>query len=595
MIQSNKRTAPMGLTPLLQLWPWLKPQRKLIYLGSILIPVVAFVAMIQPMILKKTVDEGIIAGNWQLTLKWASISLTLSFLTYVLTGAQTITTSIAVHRMIRTLRSALMQHVLKLSAAWHDNQISGALATRATSDFDTLSESLNQGVLTSVIDVLVLAGCITGMFLLSPKLATTAVVVLPVITWLVLWFSKRLNASMLASRKNLATLNGFTQEAITSLSAIKLLNAHNGVTSRYHTLNQQCKKSQLENVFYDALMFASIDGISSITLGITLFTAITWIGYDSVFSAGLMVAFVQYIQQLFEPLKQLGTKMAMLQGAFTSIDRIFGLLNLKEKADGDLDVRWSSQVDVNFNRVSFSYKPSQPDVLCDISFHLPAGKSMAVIGRTGSGKSTIVKLLTKLYQGYRGNILINGQDVSKLRSDQLRGHIGIVPQDVVLFEGSILFNIRLGDDNITTRQVLDALETVGAHQFIENLPGGLEFIVKENGSNLSHGQRQLLVFARAIVKKPSLMILDEATSNIDPHSEALIQAATSRILSDRTVLVIAHRLETIKKCDAILVLENGKVVEAGAPSELLKNSGRYQKLLEFAGSSPISGLLSESN
>ena len=254
--------SPIGISPLLKLWPWLRPHRNLVYLGSAMIPIVAVIAMIQPLILKKAIDDGILAGNWQVTMRWASLCLFMSILTYVLGGIQTIATSIAVHRMIYSMRSSLMGHVLRLPASWHDNQISGALATRATSDFDTLSESLNQGVLSSVIDILVLVGCIAGMFLLSTKLAVTALIILPIMTWLVIWFSKKLNTSMLASRKNLATLNGFTQEAITSLSAVKLLNAERGVSGRYQKLNQQYKNSQLENVFYDALMFASIDGNS---------------------------------------------------------------------------------------------------------------------------------------------------------------------------------------------------------------------------------------------------------------------------------------------------------------------------------------------
>lgn len=582
MTEISRRLSPAGWRPLVKLWPWLKPHKKLVYVGSAMIPLVALISMAQPLLVKKAIDQGILTGDWRATLIWASLCLSLSIASYIMGGVQTLATSIAVHRMIYQLRSALMRHVLNLPASWHDNQISGSLATRATSDFDTLSESLNQGVLSSVIDILVLVGCITGMFLLSAKLAVTALIVLPIITWLVLWFSKKLNTSMLASRKNLATLNGFTQEAITSLSAVKLLNAESSIAGRYNSLNQKFKKSQLENVFYDAFMFASIDGISSITLGIALYLAISWAGYENVFSAGLIVAFVQYIQQLFEPLKQLGTKMAMLQGAYTSIDRIFGLLDLTEKIGGELPAAWEHPASIEFKRVSFSYKKGTQDVLKDINFKLPAGRSMAVIGRTGSGKSTIAKLLTKLYTGYTGTILIGDQSIAPLQPSNVRRHLGIVPQDVVLFEGSIAFNIQLGDDTITDQQIIDSLITVGANDFVKSLPGGLNFFVRENGSNLSQGQRQLIVFARALVKNPSIIILDEATSHIDPQSEILIQTATSKILKGRTVIVIAHRLETIKKCDLITVIENGQIVEMGSPQELLSHHGRYEQLLNFA-------------
>lgn len=548
-------------------------------LGTVLIPMVAVVTMFQPLIVKRVIDEGIVRGDMTFTIWGASACLTLSFLSYVLSGAQAITTSSAVHKMIRDLRSHLIRHVLRLSASWHDSQISGALATRATSDFDNLSESLNQGVLSSVIDILVLFGCISGMFILSPKLAVVALIILPIMTWLVIWFSKKLNTAMLASKKNLAILNGFTQEALASVSAVKLLNAEKSVSNRYNKLNVQYRDAQLENVFYDALMFATIDGISSITLGVALFIAIRWSGYADNLTAGLMVAFIQYIQQLFEPLKQLGTKMAMLQGAFTSIERIFGLMEKQEFVAGDRTMRWPSQVDVQFDHVSFAYKASKSKTLSDISFRVPAGSSLAIIGSTGSGKSTVIKLLTKLYDGYSGSIRVAGTDIKDLDPDHIREQMGIVPQDLVLFEGSIEFNISLGSRNISKEEIIRAAHLVGADRFINDLPGGLDFHVKENGSNLSHGQKQLIVFARALTKNPPIVILDEATSSIDPQSEALIQEATKRILKDRTVVVIAHRLETIRRCDNILVIEHGRLVEMGPPAELERRGGRYQNLL----------------
>lgn len=550
-------------------------------LGTTLIPIIALVTMFQPLIVKRVIDEGIIRGDMAFTIWGASACLTLSFLSYLLSGTQAITTASAVHKMIRDLRSHLIRHVLRLSASWHDSQISGALATRATSDFDNLSESLNQGVLSSVIDILVLFGCIAGMFILSPKLAIVALIILPIMTWLVIWFSRKLNAAMLASKKNLAVLNGFTQEALASVSAVKLLNAEKGVSNRYNKLNVQYRDAQLQNVFYDALMFATIDGISSITLGVALFMAIRWSGYADNLTAGLMVAFIQYIQQLFDPLKQLGTKMAMLQGAFTSIERIFGLMEKQEFVSGDRTMSWPNQVDVQFDHVSFAYKSSKSKTLSDISFRVLAGSSLAIIGSTGSGKSTIIKLLTKLYDGYSGTIRVAGTDIKFLDPEHTRGQMGIVPQDLVLFEGSIEFNISLGAKHISKEEIIRAAHLVGADRFINDLPGRLDFHVKENGSNLSHGQKQLIVFARALTKNPPIVILDEATSSIDPQSEALIQEATERILKDRTVVVIAHRLETIRRCDNIIVIEYGRLVETGPPAELERRGGRYQNLLEL--------------
>jgi len=572
----------LAFASLVKLWPWLRPNKGLVLIGSSMIPVVAIIAMFQPLTIQRAIDEGILKGDLRQTIFWASACLGLSFISYIFSGIQALTTATAVHRMIRDLRTTLMSHVLRLAPAWHDHQISGALATRATSDFDTLSESLNQGVLSSVIDILVLIGCIAGMFILSPKLALTALVILPVMTWLVIWFSKRLNGTMLASRKNLAALNGFTQEAMTSLSAVKLLNAEKGVTTRYNTLNKLYRDTQLENVYYDSLMFSSIDGISSITLGVVLFIAIKATGHGTDLTAGILVAFVQYVQQLFEPLKQLGTKMAMLQGAFTSMERIFGLLDRNDKVSGSAPVSWPNSVTIDFKNVSFAYKPHGTDALSNVSFSLPAGKSLAIIGSTGSGKSTIAKLITKLYDGYRGSVEIAGQPILDFDPENVRSNMGIVPQDIVLFEGSIAFNISFGRPGVSREQIESAAKIIGAETFINQLPGQYEFQVREQGANLSHGQRQLIVFARALVSNPPLLILDEATSSIDPQSEALIQTATAKLLAGRTVIVIAHRLATIKRCDLVLVLEHGKVSQFGTPAQLLQSGGRYSQLLSLS-------------
>lgn len=351
---NKPKSSSVAFTSLIKLWPWLKPNKGLVITGSLMIPVVSVIAMFQPLAVRHAIDEGILKGDIQMTMRWAAICLALAFASYVFSGIQSVTTATAVHRMIRDLRTALIRHVLRLAPAWHDNQISGALATRATSDFDTLSESLNQGVLSSLIDVMVLIGCIAGMFILSSKLAIAAIFILPVMTWIVVWFSTKLNESMLSSRKNLASLNGFTQEALTSLNAVKLLNAEDGVTKRYGTLNTAYRDAQLENVYFDSLMFATIDGISSITLGIVLFIAIRASGLGSDLTAGVMVAFVQYVQQLFEPLKQLGSKMAMLQGAFTSMERIFGIMERKDHVQGDVPAAWNGPVNLSFEDVTFT-------------------------------------------------------------------------------------------------------------------------------------------------------------------------------------------------------------------------------------------------
>lgn len=573
------KVSPLSqLKDLAKLWPWLRRSKHLIIISAVMIPIAAMLETAAPLIVQRTIDQGVMPKDMDAVLKWGGLYLGVVILSYLFRVVQSVTTATAVHKMILEIRESLVRHVLRLPSTFHDKQLSGSLATRATGDFDNLSESLNQGVLSSVIDVVSLAGCVVGMFILSPKLALITIVLVPAVTWVVLWFSKKLNHSMMEARKKIAALNGFTQEAFSAMSAVKLLNATKQVTSRYRTLNRSHRDAQMQSVFYDAFMFATLDGISSITLGIVLFVVIQSYDIGTTLSAGVIVGFVQYVQQIFEPLKQLGTKMAMLQGAFTSIDRIFGLLDRKEHIPGDKPVHWQTAPQVLFEHVSFSYGTESGGVLYDVSFEIKPETSLALVGATGSGKSTIVKLLCKMYAGHQGKILLGGEDINSLDPEDVRRRMAIVPQDIVLFDGSIAFNIGLGAPDVTLDDIKAAAAITGADRFIRSLDGTYDFPVREGATNLSHGQRQLIAFTRALVRRPSIIVLDEATSSIDPQSEALVQESLARILKGRTVIVIAHRLNTIERCDQVIVLERGRVVETGGVSELMAIKGFFYRL-----------------
>jgi ATP-binding cassette subfamily B protein len=463
--------------------------------------------------------------------------------------------------------------------------MSGALVTRATSDFDNLNESLNQGVLSSIVDLAVLVGALVGLFLLDWKLALVTLIILPLTVMIIVLFSRALKHSMLLARVKIAALNAFTQECLYGSSTIKLLIAHRDSNRRFQKLAIEYRDAQMKSVVADAALFALLDGVSSITIGIILWLAVSDMHGSSVLSAGIMIAFVQYVQNLFDPLKQLGNKIAMLQGAFTAIDRIFGIFETREFIGGEEPVK-KLEGTVEFKNVSFQYLPDSR-TLKNVSFRLQKGESLAIVGATGSGKSTVIKLLTKLYDGYEGHISVDGYDLQTMNGQELRRQIAIVPQDIVIFHGTVAFNIGLGDEQTDRERIQSAARFVGADRFIEQLPGGYDFMVREGGDNLSHGQRQLLAFARAIAKDPRIMILDEATSSVDPASEALIQQAIERIFTGRTLIVIAHRLSTIRKCDQILVLDHGEVMEMGSHEELLTKRGRYFELHQkMAAESP---------
>ncbi len=568
------------LLGLARVWPFLKPSKKQLFVAASLIPVISLLQMSLPLIIKRTVDKGVLPN--QPDEIWFGVSLGILAIIgeYLTRASQTLLTANAVHKMIRSMRTALVDHIMKLSSSFHDHTMSGALVTRATSDFDNLSESLNQGVLTSIVDFALLIGAVTGLFLLNWQLALCALILLPLVAFIVVFFSRILKQTMLAARVKIATLNAFTQECLYGISTVKSLTAETDTQQKFDELAAGYRKAQMNSVKIDAFLFAILDGISSITIGIVLWFALSpFMGAASSITIGVMIAFVQYIQNLFDPLKQLGNKIAMLQGAFTSLERIFGIFAKRDFIDGS-EERQIELGRIEVKGLSFSYQSegAGQTVLQDIDFHVDNGRSLALVGATGSGKSTIIKLIAKLYQGYQGSIKIDGVDIRNWDESSLRRQIAIVPQDIVIFEGTIASNISLNAPHISQEEIRRAAELVGAQGFIELLEKGYDTEIQEGGRNLSHGQRQLLAFARALAHHPKIIILDEATSSVDPQSEAQIQAAIDNILRDRTVIVIAHRLSTIQKCDEILVLRQGQIIEQGNHQQLMQSRNYYFEL-----------------
>jgi ATP-binding cassette subfamily B multidrug efflux pump len=577
-VAASRRGFFAEMAGLSKLWPYLRSQKKLIIAAALMVPVISALQTALPLILKYSIDHGILENDSQ-ALFWSAVLFFVVVLAeYAVRASQSVLSSLAVHRMIKSLRSKLVRHVLRLKCSFHDKTLSGSLVTRATSDFDNLSESLNMGVLTSVVDLAVLAGCIIGMFVLDWHLAIWAVLVVPFVGMIVQWFSKGLKTTMMKARVKIAALNAYTQECLYGHATIKTLVAEKDAGKKYDQLNIEYRDAQMGSVVLDALMFAVLDGIASITIGVVLWLIVKEFWADataSAISVGVIIAFVQYIQQLFEPMKHLGNKMAMLQGAFTSIDRIFTILGKDDFVSGNGDIG-KVEGRLSFKKVSFSYSANHASpVLHDVSFNINPGESLAIVGATGSGKSTIIKLVSRLYDGYEGSIALDGHEISYLDPHKVRQHIAIVPQDIVLFDGTLAFNISLNHPGITREQIIHVCQKLGADRFIDRLPDTYDFKIKEQGANLSHGQRQVLAFARAMVRNPELIILDEATSSVDPGSEEIIQQATNTMLAEKTVIVIAHRLSTIRRCTNIMVLDKGRIVEEGSHAELVAKQGAY--------------------
>ena len=561
-----------------KLWPWLRVSKGRVFFALGLIPLIAALQTSVPLIIKDTIDRGVQHGRFDIITTGAIIFFVVVVCEYAGRSGQALLMALSVHRMIRDLRLSLVRHIMKLSARFHDHSLSGALVTRATSDFDNLSESLNQGVLTALVDMSMLVGAVIGLLILDWQLALCIFMVLPVVAVVVTTFSRLLKRAMLNARSRIAALNAYNQECLYGASTIKLLAAEEAAEGRITRLAKEYRNAQMTSVILDALMFSTLDGMAVITMGVFLWVALAGLAGEATLTPGLLVAFIAYINAMFEPLKQLGNKMAMMQGAFTSIDRIFGIMETRDFVAGQ-DRLPSIAGHIEFDHVSFSYggRP-QDQVLHDISFELNQGESMAIVGSTGSGKSTIIKLISKLYDGYEGCIRLDGTDLREFEGSHLRRMMSIVPQDIVLFDGTVAFNISLGQEEISRSDVEEACRLVGADHFIRQLPGGYDATITEGGQNLSQGQRQLIAFARALARDPGLIILDEATASVDPESETFIQRAISRVMESRTVIVIAHRLSTIRSCDQIMVIERGKVQESGNHTELLQRQGAYHRL-----------------
>lgn len=561
-----------------RLWPFIKVSRFKLIVAAILVPIISITQSSIPLVIKWIIDNGILKEDADNIMQGITVGLLLIVTEYFVRAGQTLLTASSVHLMIRDMRQFLVRHILRQSASFHDKNLSGALVTRATSDFDNLSESLNQGVLNAIVDLAVLAGAIGGLLMLNWKLAACALILLPGVAFIVNRASRHLKRSMLSARSHIAGLNAYTQECLYNFVTLKLLNGLEKSRLKFTNLAHKYRNAQMKSVIIDASLFAFLDGISSITIGIILWFAVSYfLGENSALSAGVLIAFVQYVQNLFDPLKQLGNKIAMLQGAFTALDRIFKIIDTESYVEGAEQVNKLDKI--SFRDVSFSYSSSDKLILKNVNFDLNAGESLALVGRTGSGKSTIIKLISKLYGSYQGSIRVNNQaELRSIEGKSIREYLAIVPQDITMFAGSIIFNITFGQEDITLEQVIKTSKILGLHQFISSLPEGYDTVVNEKGSSLSHGQKQLIVFARAMVKDPKFIILDEATSAVDPESERLIQTAIDTIMKDRTVIVIAHRLSTIEKCDSIILLNQGEVIEQGSHLELMRNEGSYFRL-----------------
>jgi ATP-binding cassette subfamily B multidrug efflux pump len=557
-----------------------------VVLGSMLLfPAVAAVELLQPYLVKVAVDAHILRADWTgLARIVALYAATLAAL-YGLRTAQGYLLQLAGQRVMHDLRGALFAHLQRLEAAFFDRNPVGRLMTRVLNDVEAVSEAFTSGVFAVVADVVTLLGAVAVMLWMNWRLALVTFAVVPVLVVVVGWLRARMRETYREARRRLARLNGFLQESIQGMSVIQLFGREDHELSRFAALTGGYRRALFESTIYESSLYAVVEALGSAALA-----CLIWYGGREIvaetLSFGALVAFIQYTHRFFLPIRDLGAKYTVMQSAMASSERIFELLDQTPAivsppaAMGTREARRDAS-GAAFRSVWFAYE-GEHWVLRDCSFRVAPGEHVALVGATGAGKSTCARLLNRTYDVTRGQVLVGGVDVREWDLESLRHHVGIIFQDTVLFSGTVEANLRLGANGRVSREELEhAVEVANARAVVEALPRGLAEELGERGANLSHGQRQLLAIARALVYDPALLVLDEATSSVDPESEALIREAMRRLLAGRTSVTIAHRLSTVQAADRILVLHQGRVREEGTHTDLLRRGGLYAKLYEL--------------
>jgi ATP-binding cassette subfamily B multidrug efflux pump len=566
-----------------QVMRMVRPYKRTFFLTAFLTVVLAPLAVVRPKLLQTMVDDYITPGDMQGMFTLAAIILGLLVLEVVIRYFFLYHADWLGQATIRDLRVKIFNHVNSLNLGYFDKTPIGQSTTRTISDIESINTIFSEGSITILADLLTILAVLVMMFLTSWKLTLVVLSVFPLLIWGSIRFKESVRKSYEKVRNHIATMNAFLQERISGMRIVQIFNAEARESEKFRQINRDYTSANLRAIFAYAIFFPVVDIISALSLGLMV-----WYGAGSVLSEevtiGVLVAFPLYISMLYRPIRMLADKFNTLQMGLIAAERVFKLLDNNDRVQNTGSFAPKKlKGEVAFDHVWFSYSGDLENdaVLADVSFQINPGETLAIVGSTGSGKTTIISLLNRFYDIQQGSIRIDGRDLHDFDVFALRRRVAVVLQDVFLFSGTVLENITLRDPNITEQQVVEAAKMIGAHKFIKKLPGGYHYQVMERGATLSMGQRQLISFVRALVFNPDVLILDEATSSIDPESEGIIQHAIEKLIARRTSIIIAHRLSTIRHATNILVLDKGEVQEFGAHDALLSiENGKYRDLYE---------------
>ncbi|MCZ2809424.1 MAG: ABC transporter ATP-binding protein [Candidatus Bathyarchaeota archaeon] len=540
--------------------------------------VVSLTGLLPPYLLQVAIDNYMVNSDFAGLTLIAMILIGVYLVNWISDYLRTYQMSWMGENMVNELRKQLFSHLQELSFGFYDRSEAGEIISRVTNDTDTLSQIFVQGVLTLISDVLTLIGIVAIMLLLSVPMTLAAFSVIPPLILLIFVFQSRLRRAYRATRNKIAVVTSRLEQSISGIKEIQSFTREQDAIKDFRQANVENLQANVQAGKLFALLMPAVQIVGAIGTCVVL-----WFGGISIISGsitlGIVIAFLLYVNKFFQPLVDLTTFYNTVQSAMSAAERIFVTLDTKpEIADAQDAVELShAKGEIVFNHVTFGYDPDR-SVLEDVNIHVEPGKTLAIVGPTGAGKSTIVKLLSRFYELQKGTVTVDGWDVRKVTLNSLHKQMGVVLQEPFLFSGTIMENIKYGKLDATDGEVEQVAKIVGIHKFISSLPQGYETDVGERGSRLSVGQRQLVSFARALLSDPPILILDEATSSVDPYTELKIKKALTVLLKNRTSLVIAHRLSTVRNADNIIVINEGKIVEEDNHTELMKKKGMYHRL-----------------
>jgi len=562
-----------------------KPYKKVFAFAAFCVLLLSFLSPLRPYLIGKMVDNYIVnTQNKELLLNWSIGIIGLLFIEGILQFVSSYFSNLLAQSVIRDIRRKLFSHVVSFRMKYFDKTPIGALVTRVVSDLEAITQVFSSGIMEMSRDLISLLVVLSLMFYTNWELSLMTLIPIPLLIFATRIFARAMKSAFQLERKQVTKLNTFVQEHLTGMSIVQLFNKNKEEYSKFVEINNGHRKAHINAVWANSIFFPVVEILSSLSIAFLLVWGALNAGGKTNIEIqamyGQIIAFTLWIYQLYRPIRQLADKFNVLQRGIVRAERIFEIMDRNDhRQDSGKHEGVDFRKDISFDKVSFSYTENN-DVLKQINLKIETGKMIAIVGATGSGKSTIVNVLGRFYEHQSGTIKIGEVDIKEIKLSHLRDNIAIVLQDIFLFSDTIHNNITLGDETISREEVIKASKAVGAHDFITQLPNGYDYSIGERGSVLSVGQRQLLAFIRAYVYDPQILILDEATSSVDTESEMLIQEATINLTKGRTSVVIAHRLSTIQKADQIVVMDKGEILEIGTHNELLLKNGKYKTLYE---------------